>query len=106
MPSQPSYFKADFFKVLSNSTRIQILDALRQGELCVSEIAASLEIEATTVSQQLVILRNKNFVKSRKHGNQVFYTVQDRAIFDVLDAALVVFDNHLVNLRQYLEQSK
>lgn len=106
MPFQPSYFKADFFKVLSNPTRIQILDALRQGELCVNDIAGLLEIEATTISQQLAVLRNQNFVKTRKHGNQVFYAVQDRTIFDVLDAALVVFDNHLVNLRQYLEQSK
>lgn len=106
MPFQPSYFKADLFKVLSNPTRIQILDALRQQELCVNDIASWLEIEAAMVSQQLAVLRSQNLVKTRKQGNQVFYSVRDPAIFAVLDAALVVFNNHLINLRQYLEQSE
>ena len=104
MPFQPSYFKADFFKVLSNPTRIQILDTLRSGERSVNYIAEWLEVEATSVSQQLALLRRSNLVKSRKQGNQVFYSVRDRAIFKVLDAALEVFNNHLVNVRDTLEK--
>lgn len=104
MPFEPSYFKAEFFKVLANPTRIQILDALRRGEMCVNDIAGWLEIEASSVSQQLSILRSRNFVITRKRGNQVFYAIRDPAIFGVLDAALAVFNNHLVQVRKTLEQ--
>lgn len=104
MPFQASYFKADLFKVLSNPIRIQILDTLRMGEKSVNYIAQWLEVEATSVSQQLALMRRSNLVKSRKQGNQVFYSVRDPAIFKVLDAALEVFNNHLVEVRDTLEK--
>ncbi len=104
MPFQPTYFKADFFKVLANPTRIQILDTLREGEKCVNDIAGWLEIEASSVSQQLSILRSRNFVTTRRLRNQVFYAIRDPAIFKVLDAALDVFNNHLVEVRNTLER--
>ncbi len=106
MPFEPSYFKADFFKVLSNPVRIQILDTLRQDEQNVNYISQYLEIEASSVSQQLAVLRRLNLVKSRKQGNFVFYSICDPAIFKVLDAALEVFNNHLVEVRNTLEQMK
>lgn len=104
MPFEPSYFKADFFKVLSNPVRIQILDTLRQGEQNVNYIAQWLEIDASSISQQLAVLRRLNLVTSRKQGNYVFYSIRDPAIFKVLDAALEVFNNHLVDVRQTLER--
>ncbi|KOP24349.1 ArsR family transcriptional regulator [Hapalosiphon sp. MRB220] len=104
MVFKPSYFKADLFKVLSNPVRIQILDTLRTGEKSVNEIAEWLELEASSVSQQLAVLRSRNLVTSRKQGNYVFYSIRDPAIFRVLDAALEVFNNHLVEVRDTLEQ--
>jgi len=104
MPLKPSDFKADLFKVLSNPVRIQILDALRTGERSVNEIAEWLEIEPSSISQQLAVLRSRNLVTSRKQGNFVFYSIRDRAIFKILDAALEVFNNHLVDVRDALEQ--
>ncbi len=104
MPFQPSYFKADFFKVLSNPTRIQILDALRLGEQSVNSIAQWLEVEPSSVSQQLAVLRSRNLVVARKQANQVFYSVRDPSIFKVLDAALEVFNNHLVDVKETLEK--
>jgi DNA-binding transcriptional ArsR family regulator len=104
MPFQASYFKADFFKVLSNPTRILILDTLRLGEQSVNYIAQWLEVDASSVSQQLAVLRSRNLVKTRKQGNQVFYSVRDPSIFKVLDAALEVFNNHLVEVRTTLEK--
>lgn len=104
MPFQASYFKADFFKVLSNPTRIQILDTLRLGEQSVNYIAQWLEVDASSVSQQLAVLRSRNLVTTRKQGNQVFYSVRDPSIFKVLDAALEVFNNHLVDVRAALEK--
>ncbi|MGF1674741.1 MAG: ArsR/SmtB family transcription factor [Rivularia sp. (in: cyanobacteria)] len=101
---EPSYFKADFFKVLSNPVRIQILDTLREGEQNVNYIAQWLEIDASSISQQLGILRRLNLVTSRRQGNYVFYSIGDSAIFKVLDTALEVFNNHLVNVREALER--
>lgn len=106
MPFQPSYFKADFFKVLSNPIRIQILDTLRSGEQNVNYISQYLEVDASSVSQQLAVMRRLNLVKIRKQGNFVFYSICDPAIFKVLDAALEVFNNHLVELRETIEQMK
>ena len=103
MPFQPSYFKAEFFKVLSNPVRIQILDSLRSGELSVNDIAHWLEVEPSSISQQLAILRRHNLVTTRRQGNYVFYDLRDTAIFDVLDAALVVLNNHLVEIKDTLE---
>jgi ArsR family transcriptional regulator len=104
MVLKPSDFKADLFKVLSNPVRIQILDALRTGERSVNDIAEWLEIEPSSISQQLAVLRSRNLVTSRKQGNFVFYSIRDRAIFKILDAALEVFNNHLVDVRDALEQ--
>lgn len=104
MVFKPSYFKADLFKVLSNPVRIQILDTLRTGEKSVNDIAEWLELEASSVSQQLAVLRSRNLVTSRKQGNYVFYSIRDPAIFKILDAALEVFNNHLVEVRDTLEQ--
>jgi ArsR family transcriptional regulator len=104
MVFKASYFKADLFKVLSNPVRIQILDTLRKGEQSVNYIAEWLELEASSVSQQLAVLRSRNLVTSRKQGNYVFYSIKDPAIFKVLDAALEVFNNHLVEVRDTLEK--
>lgn len=104
MPFQPSYFKAELFKILSNPVRIQILDTLRQGETSVNDIAQWLEVEASSISQQLAILKRYNLVKGRREGNYIFYSVNDTAVFKVLDAAKEVFNNHLVEVRQALEK--
>jgi ArsR family transcriptional regulator len=104
MTFKPSYFKADLFKVLSNPLRIQILDTLRLGEQSVNYIADWLDVEPSSVSQQLAVLRSRSLVTSRKQGNYVFYSVKDPALFKVLDAALEVFNNHLVEVRDTLEQ--
>ena len=104
MTFKPSYFKSDLFKVLSNPIRIQILDTLRLGEQSVNYIADWIKIEPSSVSQQLAVLRSRNLLKSRKQGNYVFYSVRDPAIFKVLDAALEVFNNHLIDVRDALEK--
>lgn len=104
MPFKASYFKTELFKVLSNPVRIQILDTLRLGEKSVNYIAEWIEVEASSVSQQLAILRRYNLVVSRRQGNYVFYSVRDRDLFKVLDAALQVYNNHLVEIRNSLKQ--
>lgn len=96
-------FKADFFKALAHPLRIHILDALRDRERSVGELKELLGVETPNVSQQLAVLRGKNLVKTRKEGNNVFYSVSDPTIFELLDVAKVIFNNHLVDVQGMLE---
>ncbi len=104
MTFQPSYSKADLFKVLSNPVRIQILDALRLGEQSVNSIAQRIELEPSAVSQQLAVMRRYSLVRSRKQGNFAYYSVGDPTIFKVLDSALELFNNHVIQMRESLQK--
>jgi len=84
--------------------RIQILDTLRKGETSVNDIAQWLEVESSSVSQQLAILKRYHLIKGRREGNYIFYSINEPAIFKVLDAAKEVFNNHLVEVRDALEK--
>jgi DNA-binding transcriptional ArsR family regulator len=97
-----SELKAEFFKALAHPIRIQILDALREKERNVNELKDVLGIEAANVSQQLAILRNKKVVKTRKEANSVYYSVQDEAVFHLLDSAKTIFQNQLTGMKQFL----
>ena len=104
MRQQLSEFKADFFKALAHPLRISILDALRHGELTVNEISQRFEVEQANASQQLAVLRNRNIVITRKEGANVYYSVSDKSIFKLLDAAKEIFNHHLVGVRSMLEE--
>jgi DNA-binding transcriptional ArsR family regulator len=104
MRQQLSEFKAAFFKALSHPLRISILDALRDGELTVNEISERFEVEPANASQQLAVLRNRNIVITRKEGANVYYSVSDKSIFKLLDAAKEIFNHHLVGVRSMLEE--
>jgi len=97
-------FKAEFFKALAHPVRIHILELLRAGELSVTELQDKLEIESSSVSQQLAVLRNKNILETRKAGTTVYYRMRDPEIFELLDVARRIFNNHLVDTRSMLEQ--
>lgn len=99
-----SHFKAEFFKALAHPLRIRILDCLRSGEVGVNELSAKLGVEQSNVSQQLAVLRSRNIVAPRKNANNVYYSVVDPAIFRLLDAAKVIFNNHLIGVRDLLSQ--
>ncbi|MBO0723027.1 MAG: winged helix-turn-helix transcriptional regulator [Blastocatellia bacterium] len=103
MRQQLSNFKAEFFKALAHPLRISILDALRDGELTVNEVSQKFEVGPANASQQLAVLRNKNIVSARKEGSNVFYSVTDPTVFNLLDAAREIFNNHLIGVRSMLE---
>ena len=99
-------FKAELFKALGHPVRIRILELLRtgeSGERTVSELQALLDIEASSVSQQLAVLRSRNLVLGRKEGTSVFYSVADPQVFDLLDIARSIFDRHLTTLQAMAE---
>ena len=97
-------FKAEFFKALAHPIRIRIVDCLREGEKGVNELSEILRIEPANVSQQLAILRVRNIVIGRKAGSNVYYSVSDRRLFRLLDVAKDIFNNHLVGVREMLQQ--
>jgi len=75
---------ADFFKLFCDPTRIKILFALGASELCVSDIAALLEMNHSAISHQLRLLNRSRLIKSRKSGKLVYYSLNDRHIKQVL----------------------
>lgn len=99
-----STFTAEFFKTLAHPLRIKILDALRGGEVGVNDLSVRLDVEQSTLSQQLAVLRKSNIVVGRKEAQNVFYSVRDPAIFQLLDEAKQVFNNHLIDIRDLLAQ--
>ncbi len=88
-------FKADFFQALAHPTRIALVEQLRDGELSAGTLIGRLGIEQANASQHLAVLRAKNIVVGRKDGNQVFYSVRDPLIIDVLDLMRRYFHAHM-----------
>jgi ArsR family transcriptional regulator len=78
-----------FFKVLGDSTRIKILYALREQEMCAGDIAVLLDMTKSAVSHQLAIMRNMHQIRSRRKGKNIFYSLDDQHIVDIIDEALI-----------------
>ena len=68
---------ADLFKLFGDSTRMKILFALMESELCVCAIAELLGMTQSAISHQLKILKQNKLVKSRREGKSVFYSLAD-----------------------------
>ena len=88
-------YKASVFQALSHPTRLQILEALKGGELSVSAILTRVGLEQGNVSQHLATLRSRGLVVNRKEGNQVFYAVRDPLLFEVLEIVRRYSSAHL-----------
>jgi len=74
---------AETFKALSDATRVRILAALRQTELCVGDLARCLNMEQSAVSHQLRLLRQLRLVRARRQGRHVYYALDDEHIHDL-----------------------
>lgn len=71
---------AETFKALSDPTRVRIISALSNAELCVCDIAATLGMSQSAISHQLRVLRNLRLVRYRKEGKIVYYSLDDEHI--------------------------
>ena len=71
-------------KLLANVERMLLLCQLSQGEMCVSELEEQLEIRQPTLSQQLGVLRTEGVVGTRRKGKNIFYSVADPSLLDIL----------------------
>ena len=68
---------ADCFKLFSDSTRLKILYALMEAEMCVCDISVLLGMTKSSVSHQLRVLKQSNLVKYRKAGRVIYYSLAD-----------------------------
>lgn len=73
---------SEIFKAMGDPTRIRILYALLQVELCVCDLAEVLEMSQSAISHQLRVLRNLRLVKFRREGKNVFYSLDDDHIIN------------------------
>lgn len=92
-------YKAELFKALGHPVRIHILELLREGEQSVSSLSDAMEVEMSTVSQHLAILRGRGLASGRKEGTTVFYTVVDPQVFALLDTARAMFQRQLSDMQ-------
>lgn len=71
-------------KLLANPERLLLLCQLSQGEMCVSDLEQALDIHQPTLSQQLGVLRGEGVVTTRREGKNIFYSVADPAVLQIL----------------------
>ena len=83
------YDLADFFKVLGDSTRIRIICALFESELCVCDIANVLNMTQSSISHQLKTLKQARLVKSRRDGKVMYYALDDEHVQKIFDLGII-----------------
>jgi ArsR family transcriptional regulator len=83
------YDLAELFKVFGDTTRVKILYALFNSEMCVCDIAALLGMTSSAISHQLRVLKQARLVKYRKEGKIVYYSLDDDHIKQIFDQGLL-----------------
>ena len=90
MPQEESlYDLAQLFKVFGDLTRIRILWALNESEMCVCDIAVLLDMTQSAISHQLRVLKQTNLVKNRREGKVVYYSLVDEHVRQIFDQGLI-----------------
>ncbi len=79
---------ADFFDALGNPTRLKILLAIRDSELCTCDLSVITGLSSSAISHQLRILKDRKIVSRRKEGKNVFYRLDDEHISAILRTAI------------------
>ena len=77
------------FKAFADPSRLRILHALREEEMCVCDISALLEISESAVSHQLRLLRAMRMVANRREGTVLYYRLLDQHVTELIDLALL-----------------
>ena len=85
MPDEDElYDLAELFKVFGDSTRIRILYVLFEAEVCVCDLAETLNMTQSAISHQLKILKQSRLVKGRREGKSVFYSLADSHVRTII----------------------
>jgi DNA-binding transcriptional ArsR family regulator len=99
-------FKSELFKTLGHPLRIHILELLRGGEVSVRDLLRELEVEPSTASQQLGVLRTGGIVDSRRGDGTVYYRLRDPLVSELLDVGRRVFGKQVLDLQHVLAAQK
>ena len=79
---------ADLYKVFADTTRVKILCALTQSDMCVGEISEFLDITQSAVSHQLRTLKASSLVKSQRKGKSIVYSLADEHVRTIIDCGM------------------
>ena len=99
-------YKASVFQALGHPTRIAIVEMLREGELSAGVLQERLGIEQANVSQHLATLRSRQILTNRKEGNQVFYSLRNPVLAEVLETMRRYIQANLKDAVQMLGEIK
>ncbi len=89
LPREESLFSlADLFKIFGDSTRIKILYVLFESEMCVNDIAGTLEMTVSAVSHQLKVLRQARLICARREGKSFIYQLADDHVKEIINCAV------------------
>ena len=89
MPSEDElYDLAELFKVFGDSTRIRILFVLLEKDVCVCDLAETLNMTQSAISHQLKILKQNKLVKGRREGKSVFYSLADDHVRTIIEQGI------------------
>ncbi|MDL2338478.1 MAG: metalloregulator ArsR/SmtB family transcription factor [Pseudomonadota bacterium] len=86
---------AELYKLLGNATRLKILLALAQSELCVCDVAHVLELTVAATSHQLKLLRGRGWLAMRNDGKMVYYRLHNEGLLKALRGDLRVLEERL-----------
>ena len=80
---------SNFFKVIGDETRLKIMMVLFEHTVCVNAFAVILDMSKSAISHQLKVLKDTGHVKSEKQGKNVYYSINDNHVVDILKQAII-----------------
>lgn len=96
--------KAEFFRLLGHPVRIRVLELLQDSPRPVRELLAEIEIEPSTLSQQLAVLRRYGIVRSRRNGSTVVYEIASGDVADLLGTARRILTELIASQNELLAE--
>ena len=96
--------KAEVLKVLAQTTRLRILECLRNGEKCICEIVPALNGEQSNISRHISLMQKSKLVTTRKDGVKVMVKVSDPKIFEILDSVTLLLRKQIIETRKLVQE--
>jgi len=97
---------ADICQMLSNPTRLEIIEELREGEKSVGELVSEIGVRQANLSQHLSELRKRNLVESRREGTNVYYELAHPKILKACDLVRDVLFDQLAENKELIEEGE
>ncbi|XKK63999.1 metalloregulator ArsR/SmtB family transcription factor [Streptomyces sp. ARC32] len=96
--------KSEFFRMLGHPVRIRVLELLQDGPMPVRQLLAAIEVEPSTLSQQLAVLRRSGIVRSEREGTTVVYRLAGGDVADLMRAARRIITEVLAERNELLTE--